>query len=193
MGFLNESGLAYYDSLLKQWIRLLIDVTIGSFVEWSPEMTSNTTPSPYEVVASSNVTGHDPWLAFDGNDTGAYLNAWASLPSTTHSWIAFNFGSETPVGGLIIQARSYANNPQIMPSACTIAGSQNGNVWTTIVEYSDFTAKDDGERYEIKFPKIVNYAWYRVYINETGNKGFNEVKFLRPVNSLAVAEGINSV
>lgn len=193
MGFLNESGLAYYTSLIKGWVKNLIDVKLNLDIEWSPEMTSATTPSPYEVVGSSNVAGHDPYKAFDSDDNSNYQNAWASLSTASYSWIAFSFGTSTPVSGITVRARNYYSTPQIMPSAFTISGSQNGNTWTTIKECSDFNPKDDGEKYEIKFSQIVTYTWYRIYINESGCKGFNEITFLRPANSLAVVEGINSV
>lgn len=185
MPFLDYVGLEYFLEKLKELLG------IKDLVEWSPEMTSNTTPAPYVASGSTELTtGHTFYFAFDAQHG---VNQWSSTNNDPAPWISFDFGSATSVSGIVLYARTWGGSPQIMPSSGILYGSLNGSDWNVIMELTGMQNIDDGASYTFKFPRSVEYRYYKIGDIGAGPKGFGDITFLRPVNSLAVAEGINSV
>lgn len=186
MPFLDYDGLGYFLEKLKELLG------IKDLVEWSPEMTSNTTPTPYVASGSTalTTTDHTYYFAFDAKHG---VNQWSSANNDSSPWISFDFGTPTSIGGIILYARTFGGTPQIMPSSGVLYGSLDGSDWNTIMSLTGMQNTDNGESYTFRFPKSVKYRYYKIGDIGAGPKGFGDITFLRPANSLAVAEGINSV
>ena len=93
-------------------------------------MTSNTAPSPYSAVASSQYSStYAPWNAFNKSFSDA--NGWAALNTDTSPWISLSFAE--PLKNIYItlynRTRSSLVNGII---AATIQGSNDGSSWVTI-------------------------------------------------------------
>jgi hypothetical protein len=95
-----------------------------STVSVTPVMTSNTTPAPYIVSASSESgTGNAAWMAFDNNPGTSWLSA------QTTGWVQIYFGYSMFVNQVYINCQSAAQTFTVW----NIAGSNDGTTWTTLL------------------------------------------------------------
>lgn len=151
---------------------------LPSAYEWSPQMTSNTNPTPFVASASSVLdTNRQVFHIFDGNDG----TEWCSTPNDLSPWVMLDVGNPFTCFALLIKARSFNASPQIMPSKGLIEGSLDGTSWYKIVEFSGIERRDDGRTEQINFPSIASYRYYRISNMDAGYCGMTEIKFLTTV------------
>lgn len=126
----------------------------GEFAWWSPQMTSNDTPSPYRCSASSVMSSFDVFHAFDNNSSTFWH---ASTPN--ESWIQFDFGGKTPVKCVRLSPR-YGYYEQL-PKEGVIKGSYDEVKWYDILRFENGIAYSD-PYLELTFDKAFNYRYYKI-------------------------------
>lgn len=144
------------------------------FSWFSPKMTSNNTPSNYEVTASSIFSSvFDSYKAFNGiiNDDS---DSWHSAAdgSDNHIWIAFNFGTSKITNGIRLYPRSEKRYDQF-PISFDIEGSNDGITWKNIKSFSNLSSPTSLKWQEFLFDKAVNYQHYRLYNLKSATKNQN--------------------
>ena len=131
----------------------------------TPIMTSNTTPSPYVVSASSiYYEAADSWRAFDG--IGA--NAWVGGQSNSTAWVQMNFGKRVSICAFELTSRDnrYVNAPKNF----TLEASNDGTTFTTIRSYPNETwTKNQTKLYVLNVN--ITYQYYRINVSESTKEG----------------------
>lgn len=136
----------------------------------SPIMTSNTTPEPYVVAASSVYDAeHSPWCAFnfgvDGVDT---YSRWATLSNqATPSWLSIDLGEPQIVNAYRIISRAQSWLSQT-PKDWTFEGSNNGTDWDILDAQSVIWSYGNQPKF-FTIDSQTAYRYYRLYI--TANLG----------------------
>ena len=140
-------------------LMLVVPVSAVVYRETSPIMTSNTTPAPNIITASSiNVpfTDYNAYYAFDHDLTGTY--AWAPVDGSVPQWIKINLSVPYAVSQYGIVGR---NTNDYMPSAWTFEGS-NGTAWTVLDTQTGQTTWVIGARYNYTIANTAKYVNYRL-------------------------------
>lgn len=126
---------------------------------WSPQMTSDTTPSPYVVSASSNQPIYGsagPYAAFDNNpDT-----YWGNKESDNPPWISIDLGEPTGILGLRMLGRNSVDGQ--LPHTFLVQGSDDNSNWDEVYSVSGLPKDTAGELRSFAFDKLVNYRYYRI-------------------------------
>ncbi len=136
----------------------------------TPAMTSNTTPSPCVVSASSEYPGIScpPWKAFDQQATGTWHSS-GGLPQTLDMYLSL---SGKVVNKYRIKSR---NDPAVcFPTAWTIKGSDDGSSWTTLDSRSGISSP--GQNQWTSYYAFTNgypYRRYRIEATSTTDPGNN--------------------
>lgn len=144
-----------------------INVILRVFAWWSPEMTSNTTPSPFVVSTSSlhPSVGYAPWYAFDGKSPNTVENdAWASAanpPSDT--WLKIDFGEEKYISGARLKNRTYSAGIAQFPKTVYIDVSNDGQTWETLYTETDIPRQTVGGIWviSVEFDEAVSSRYVR--------------------------------
>lgn len=125
----------------------LIDVT--------PVMTSNTTPSPYVVKASSIYDSrYDAWQAFNGTNSSA-TDCWHSS-SEINPYIQIDFGKETYVSCIHIMTR----NGTCIQVKTEVLGSMDDKIYEKIGEIT--LPNTANTKVELDFGKMTRYRYYKI-------------------------------
>jgi hypothetical protein len=139
-------------------------------------MTSNSTPSPYSVTASSVYQGatnigdglpyYDSFRAFDQRSAGD--NAWLTNNAST-GWIAIYLGGGTATSYQVTNWDSAYNTSA--PKNWTFEGSNDDSSWTVLDTQSNqsWTSSYQTQTYTIS--NTTSYKWYR--LNVSANNGFS--------------------
>jgi len=141
---------------------------------FTPEMTSNTTPSG-NVASASNVytTTYAAWKAFDHlvvND-----DAWMTQTGVTTGWVQIQLASGKVARKYTIYDRRYdlnqdAGGASYAPYAWSLYGSNNGANWTLLDSQDEITWDlDEQEAKTFEFNNAISYTYYR--INVSANNG----------------------
>jgi hypothetical protein len=141
---------------------------------FTPEMTSNTTPSG-NVASASNVytTTYAAWKAFDHlvvND-----DAWMTQTGVTTGWVQIQLASGKVARKYTIYDRRYdlnqdAGGASYAPYTWGFQGSNNGSNWTTLDSQDEITWDlDEQEAKTFEFNNAISYTYYR--INVSANNG----------------------
>lgn len=159
---------------------------------WSPHMTSDTTPEPYVVSASTYSTDSvKPYNAFDENKE----TYWSSVNDTTH-WIQIDIGENrknVEIAGISISTKGIYFGQ--LPTGFIIRGSNDGFVWTDILKVDDEAVLNPESYYSREYYfKPSHYRYYKLYITNwpdfdiSGSKvRIYEILFYRAIgNSYAV-------
>ena len=150
----------------------LIDVT--------PIMTSDTTPVPYVVSASSVFNYNYPaWNAFDNKVSMASNDGWVSS-STGSKWIKIDFSKPTYISAYKIITRG-ATGDTNLPKSWVLDGSNDDAIWENIdvrtSEFQNYTPLQE----KIFECKKVAYRYYRINISESHNNSYvciGQLRFL---------------
>jgi hypothetical protein len=128
-------------------------------------MTSDTTPAPYVVSASSNYsTDYPAWKAFDGTFIDV-LDAWATASTTTSGWIKFDFGASTKVDAITLYARYNSNGTEIAtPKTFIVYGSDDDMNYEQIVSLQNQIIWNSKEGRQFKFDTSVDYRYYKIVV-----------------------------
>jgi hypothetical protein len=132
-------------------------------------MTSNNSPSPYEVSATST----NGWNAFDGDLT----TYWQGLDLGIGWWLELNLGvgnrrilAQTPYSYQIQMPSTILPDDARAPRDWTVDGSNDGTTWITLGAQSGETTWGAGElRHYTVSPTTVAYQYFRLLI--TANNG----------------------
>jgi hypothetical protein len=152
---------------------------IGDATEFAPNMTSESTPSPYKVTASSYLNDFYPYRAFDGNTSNFWHNHYST---TTEDWLMFDAGEKMKIVGFKIFARPGFSSQA--PCRFKIQGSDDGESFEDIEVYNVTWAGSNGSQ-SFDCP-LSNYRFYRFFFSYKssdygGNElSFSEVRFFLP-------------
>lgn len=135
-----------------------------------PTMYSNTAPSGYVVSDQDATTGDEaPWKAFDGvTNSGGYAS-WTAGVGSLPNWIQKQNPNADTVYAYYVTNR---NDGYGVPTAWTVAGSNNNTSWTTLDTRSGITA-GSGTRtlYTIAAGSRGAYLYYRMTVSAVANSG----------------------
>jgi len=158
-------------------------------VKVNPIMTSNTTPSPFVVSASSFYGAHDPWRGFDGNIITQ--NSWATASGQT-GWLKIDMSVVTDVDAYTIYNRHSGNYNQNIRSWQFMGSNDNSN-WDVLDTVADRTlldpnAANDGVSTKRYLPQTAQYRYYMVNVTggfpgaASGVVAIQEVELLKMVH-----------
>lgn len=135
------------------------------------KMTSNTTPNPFIVNASSEYDkGFPAWKAFDGDETTS-TNGWVTANNSPEGWIQINLGSKYPVNIFKILARNGGLSLNQLPKDFKLEGSNNGIDFDILKELNDISNWVEGKYLSFSLSKYHSYQYYRLSIS--ANNGGN--------------------
>jgi hypothetical protein len=144
-------------------------------------MTSNNSPFPYVISASSQYSAqYEPWKAFNKNIIDVQ-ESW--LASTKSGWIQVKLASPKTVVGYEIHNTS-GTSVGNAPRSFTFEGSNNGSSWYTLDIRSDETNWGTSESRYYTFINSNPYLYYR--LNVAVNNGTNYLG----IAELAIFEGL---
>lgn len=148
-----------------------------ALVNVTPIMTSNTTPSPYVVSASSSQSNRDAYRAFDGIKNNV-ANGWATN-STTSGWIKLDFGSPIKCSAISITSRSTNGEPSPIPAFIgtteapknfKIYGSNDDMSYDLVLSLENEVLWTPEETRLYNFETSVTYRYYKLMISS--NNGY---------------------
>lgn len=139
-----------------------------ALINITPTMTSNTTPSPYVVSASSQYSEiYAPWKAFDGK-TG-YENTWGTISNTPYGWIKIDFGIEKRIDAFSVTSRNYTDQADA-PKTMILYGSNDDSNYSQILEVNNQILWSSVERRLFNLPNPVSYRYYRLNCIQNNGK-----------------------
>jgi len=156
----------------------------------TPPMTSNTSPSPYNVTASSRFSGYEEWKAFNHNHGASDI--WVA--NGFSGWIQFDFGSPVTISKYAIQARNNVNAIYATPRDWTLKGSNDGANFTVLDSHvlANTPQWSPNERREFILSAPVTYRYYRIDGSVDSKWGaymaIGEIEFIGPDKSNLILE-----
>jgi hypothetical protein len=159
-----------------------LELTLGAPAAATATMTSDTTPTPNVISASSfyNST-YAPWNAFD-KDSTRYWQANDPLPN----WLKYFFGSGNGIVATKYSIKAPTNSEYIYtPKSWTVEGSNNDQDWFPLDNQENITFTQ-GEEKEFTFSNSVKYEYFRLNVSESAYTSVNQLeiyKSLYPANS----------
>lgn len=132
-----------------------------------PQLTSNTTPSPYEVTYSSAFSTSYGYKAFD-NTIGADYK-WLANGAT--GWLKIDIGSGNTVviGAYTIQDNNEGGYQTRNPKSWTLEGSNNDINYTIIDTQSNITWTLNEKKTFVLSTRPAAYRYFK--LNVTANNG----------------------
>jgi hypothetical protein len=133
----------------------------------TPQMTSNTTPTPYVIAASSTDGVNPAWAAFDRNN--ATGNGWVSANTSGGSGslsVDFGAGNSIAIEGYTMYAAGTST-----PSRWTFEASNNAVSWTILQTVTSSIGANGS--YSAAGLNTTSYRYYRVNIG--GSTGTTQV------------------
>lgn len=130
------------------------------------KMTSNTTPAPFIVNASSTQGSYDAWKAFNGT-TSSYTDGWATASGITTGWVQINFGLPKLFSKIRITSKATANIGGVTsapPKDFNILGSNDGINFKVLAEIKNQTNWSATETREFTLDNFKLYTIYRIEI-----------------------------
>lgn len=139
-----------------------------ALIDITPIMTSNTTPSPYVVSASSEFNaGYKAWNAFDNTVNDSTSDGWVSSASP-NQWLKIDFNKSTVINSYEITNRGYAGDVKI-PKSWILQGSNDDLTWKDLdTRTNEFVEQTPMSKKMFKCGRHA-YRYYRLYINEYHN------------------------
>jgi hypothetical protein len=159
----------------------------------TPQMTSNSSPSPFVIFASSTAGGNnEPWRAFDRGVTPGTGVGWSAASGQLTGSIGVDFGSGNSV---VIDAYDIVGYNQVIynPRNWTLEGSNNNISWNILHTVTLPTPIGNSATYSVG--SIGNTTAYRYYrINVTLNGGtapllLTEILLYQPGTAALAAGG----
>jgi hypothetical protein len=146
------------DFTIDAWVKNTANTTVVS------TMTSNSTPSPFVVSASTyNGPGYDAYYAFNGVKTAGY--GWMSNNATS-GWLKIDLGATNPkiITKYVVtgQNSSYLNRN---PYSWTFEGSNDDSNWTTLDTRTSEASWTNYESRTYSFSNSNSYRYYRMNIS----------------------------
>lgn len=164
------------------------DIYIGKeTTDITPIMTSNTTPSPYVVTASSqyNTDTYLPWKAFNGTNING-LDCWVTGSSIKNGWIMIDLNVPVTINGFRITCRyGYTT---CAPQDFTLEGSNDGTDFVTLKAVRGESQWSAGETKSYTLANNATYRYYRLSITSINSGDYVAIGGLRFLNTVALIE-----
>jgi hypothetical protein len=159
----------------------------------TPQMTSNSSPSPFVIFASSTAGGNnEPWRAFDRNITPATLVGWSAASGQLTGSIGADFGSGNSV---VIDAYDIVGYNQSVynPRNWTLEGSNDSITWTVLHTVTQPAPIGASATYSVgSIGNTTAYRYYRINITLNGGTAplfLTEILFYQPGTAALAAGG----
>lgn len=143
-------------------------MTPASRASYTPLMTNNTTPSG--TVSSSPVSA-DAYKVFDGDPSSQILFA-----GSTSGHIQYQRTSATVSDKYWVTAPPQAAYADLMPTAWTVQGSNDGSTWTTLDTRKGETGWAAGETRFYDMPNTASYSYLRFAWTGAGSASFSDTR-----------------
>jgi hypothetical protein len=133
----------------------------GGYINVTPTMTSNTTPSPYVISADGYYGSDMPYKAFDGNPAGdnrPFWNVTATRPSGGH-WLKIDFGSTKVIQKIDLKSRNILPSPSAGIKDWILYGSNDDINYTQI---ASGTHPNTTNIMSYTFTNQTGYRYYRI-------------------------------
>jgi F5/8 type C domain len=163
-------------------VEKVIDVPVGSLTEnIIPVMTSNTSPSP--IVISASTENKPAYKAFNRLNNSV-VESWYADGST--GWLQVDFGTEKKIVSYSIASNSNYN--MYSPKKWEILGSNNNQDWTVLDSRENETNWSNFEIRKYVFTNTSAYRYYRINIAENNGGTFlsiGEMEYFEELGSKA--------
>ncbi|GAK42068.1 hypothetical protein TCA2_4560 [Paenibacillus sp. TCA20] len=140
--------------------------------EFLPAMTSNSTPAPYLVEASSVLTGasnYQPWKAFNKTVTD-YTDSWISDDKV--GWVSIDLGSSgsKKISEYSVTCRNWndsqADKETTAPKSWTFEGSNDNANWAILDTQVNQISWTKAQKRSFKISNSGIYRYYRLNISD---------------------------
>jgi hypothetical protein len=146
-----------------------------ALIDITPKMTSNTTPSPYVISASSIYsTTFEAWRAFNGTLTDAN-DSWVTILNSIAGWIMIDLSVITKIDAISIHARNEAASLTASPKDLVIYGSNDGITFTEIRQALNQVVWSAAEGRLFKFAGSVSFRYYKISIASNNGGTYSQI------------------
>lgn len=176
----NTDYIPYVDTG-SAWVEAHLNVDSGSaFVQipnWkaaakrpTSAMTSNSAPSPFVALASSEYSSnYATWKAFNIDYSDAY--GWAAANDDLTPWIQLKMDAALKNISVVIKNRTRASLVN-GPIAGTVYGSDNGSAWTAIGSFSGRAGSTSAYVSTVACANVNDaYQYVRIALSDWAGKG----------------------
>lgn len=150
------------------------------YVDITPKMTSNTTPSPYVVTSSTPYSDtYLPWKAFNGT---AESNTDAFCCQTSSGWIQLDFSKPTRISKFGMACRFFVGveDWKTAPKRFILYGSNDGSVYHLIKDITKETQWTSAEFITIDLETDYTFRYYKIELVSTfGGTNVNIVSYIK--------------
>ena len=150
-----------------------------ALIDITPKMTSNTTPEPYVVSASSmwNAT-FEAWKAFNGTVVDIY-DGWSSARNIITGWLKIDFGSAKRIDAFSVTSRNI-DDMTITPKNFILYGSNDDISYEKIYEANNEILWHTKELRLFKLQNYVSYRYYKITFSaNNGNISYTGVGYIK--------------
>ncbi|MGG3504995.1 discoidin domain-containing protein [Paenibacillus lautus] len=151
-------------------------------------MTSNSTPSPYVVSASSADPNYPAYLAFDGVNA-TVTDCWV-CPSNS-GWLKIDLGTQIAVGNYEIE-KGYRFAADA-PKEWTFEGSNNDADWTILDTQTNQINWTNGEKRSYMIANPMSFRYYRVSVVTSENSPYLTIGALNLLEYGTVTKTVNAL
>lgn len=151
-------------------------------------MTSNSTPLPYVVSASSADPNYPAYLAFDGVNA-TVTDCWV-CPSYT-GWLKIDLGTQIAVGNYEIE-KGYRFVDDA-PKEWTFEGSNNDADWTILDTQTNQINWTKGEKRSYMIANPMSFRYYRVNVVTSENSAYLTIGALNLLEYGTVTKTVNAL
>lgn len=187
--YVLKEDVSFYDYLIVKFVNIKKEETIINNI--TPIMTSNITPAPYVVSASSSydTSTYQPWKAFDAS----VGSAWATQNNIINGHITLDFSKDTVINAFSITCRTMGGDNISVPKNFTLQGSKDGSYFEDIKSITNETGWVPGGTKSYNLENNVSYRYYRINIAENnGQSLYSAIGELRFYNNIKPKEDIYS-
>jgi hypothetical protein len=140
-----------------------------SFTNVTPVMTSNTSPSPY-VISASSVQGISYAYNAFNNDPAT---SWQTENYQLSGWLQIDFGSPKVITKYDVIANSNNDPEGKSPKDWTFEGSNDGISWAILDTQSNQTGWSGGQKREFPISNENSYRYYRINVSSNNGNIYN--------------------
>ena len=144
------------------------------YVDITPKMTSNNTPTPYVISADSEHGSQQAWKAFNGTAANGD-DAWASQNAA--SWLKVDFGCETFIGKFALTAVTGGSSYD--PKDFILYGSNNDVDYDQLYKTTNQTNWGGTETREYKLNTAAKYRYYKLEISANNGAPYTALGLLK--------------
>lgn len=151
-------------------------------------MTSNSTPSPYVVSASSADPNYPAYLAFDGVNA-TVTDCWVCQSNS--GWLKIDLGTQTAVGNYEIE-KGYRFAADA-PKEWTFEGSNNDVDWAILDTQTNQINWTNGEKRSYMIANPMSFRYYRVSVVTSENSPYLTIGALNLLEYGTVTKTVNAL